>query len=101
MKKSQIRKGLLALESRYYDLVWLARNAAECCRDGHPSMPAMIRLAKKYPAELKELKSDNGNWAHGFNSGCLAAFRFVLVMLEMETQGAGLPDGWPGDFLDS
>ncbi len=102
MKRSELRKLVKGLETKYFDLVWLARNDAECCRDDHPAMPAMIRLAKKYPAEIKELKSDNGNWAHGFNSGCLAAFRLVLELLSKESSTFVLPTGWPQDgYLDT
>ena len=39
---------------------------------------AVLDVMKKYPTEVKNLQSESGDWQHGFNSGCLAAFRFII-----------------------
>ena len=42
----------------------------------------MRKIEDKYPKESRELSSDGSNFAHGFNSGCLAAFRYVITALD-------------------
>lgn len=81
-------------------LVWYARKHSA----DHPSwdqVPADIKkgaldaaaqVEELFPDETDALKGDSGDWEHGFNSGVLAALRFVF-------QAAGDPDRavemWP------
>jgi hypothetical protein len=76
--------------SKYFDLVWYARKPPVDDIDNPYWENTPLELRQKcynecakveelYPEEVAELKSpDNGDWKHGFNSGCLAAFRYVL-----------------------
>lgn len=57
---------------KYNDLVWFARASPE--RNPQSASPYM-QIANKYPAECDEIKSMDGDWAHGFNSGVLATSR--------------------------
>lgn len=71
---------------KYADLVWYARRPPA----DHLSwncMPPEIkrgaldhqaRIQEMLPDEIDALCSDHGDWYHGFNSGVLAALRFVL-----------------------
>lgn len=81
MKKFDVIGSLQKMEKKYCDLVWFARKNLECLKDDHPSMPQMVRIKMQIPAEIKKLSSDEADWHHGFNSGCLAAFRFAIGML--------------------
>ena len=71
---------------KYEDLVWYARKPHYQDVDTHYSdtpqeiregcKRAIARVEEQYPNEINALMSDETNWTHGFNSGCLAAFRF-------------------------
>lgn len=85
------------LRAKYESLVWYARKAPR----GHLSyaaMPAaqrkavyygMARVEELYPAEVAKLSGVEGDWAHGFNSGCLASFRLALELIDkLREEGA-------------
>jgi len=66
------------LERKYNSLVWLARKQPE-----HYENPKILKLIEEvkeqYPEEVSELSSESeGDWSHGFNSGCLASMRYAL-----------------------
>ena len=79
-------------EEKYFDLVWAARKPPVDApkevwdQDGWELTPIEIRteclkqlsrVAATYPEEYYELKNgENGDWEHGFNSGCLAMIRW-------------------------
>ena len=44
--------------------------------DDSDYMDILQSLVEQYPNEINALMRDETNWTHGFNSGCLAAFRF-------------------------
>lgn len=65
------------LVEKYESLVWLAREGM--LSDSQSAK----RIRKEYPQEVEEfMSSKNPDWQHGFNSGCLAAFRLVSWLLE-------------------
>ena len=77
---------LAEYEDKYFDLVWYARkpsyqdvdtaykDSPEEIREG--CKKAIAKVEEQYPSEINALMRDETNWTHGFNSGCLAAFRF-------------------------
>ena len=81
---------IAAKEDKYDRLVWFARKAPA----DHPSwnnVPADIKrgalnaasqVEEMYPDEVDELHGEHSDWQHGFNSGMLAALRFVLHAAE-------------------
>ena len=80
MKKIDISE-IQKLQERYSDLVWYCRVSAENekikgVRDNK------ARIEKMYPNEVTQLHSENSNWHHGFNSGCLAGLRFALDLAD-------------------
>ena len=38
-----------------------------------------------YPDEIDRLKGEDSQFSHGFNSGCLAAIRYVMTAMEIQT----------------
>ncbi len=80
------------MEDKYSDLVWYARkpdykNMKEYYHDTPEEIldRAVLHMRKiedKYPKESRKLSSDESNFSHGFNSGCLAAFRYVITALD-------------------
>lgn len=89
-------------EEKYEHLVWYARSEPLEGKDQAPYEEVRLNhkagLAKLYPKEIKALHlEDTGNWAHGFNSGCLASYRFTTRVLRDDGSG---PDIDPDIGLD-
>ena len=74
---------LLVKEIHYNDLVWYARSNPD------NQLPTVQeerkRIERCYPKEIAALNCGGDNWDHGFNSGCLAAFRYALTLLDEDT----------------
>ena len=83
---------IAAMEEKYSNLVWYARKAPPEDAEYWSDTPAEIKTAalnemakveEMSPDEVDALKCPNcGNWNHGFNSGMLAALRFVMHAAE-------------------
>jgi len=95
MKKSDLSQEIEELEKKYFDLVWYARTSP----DEPLSRAGRERVEAAWPAELKALTSVEGQWEHGFNSGCLAAFRLVQGMLGSANDAEFAKQEFP--FLDT
>jgi hypothetical protein len=86
---AEIKAPLLELLDKYNSLVWYARSSPpgdpywigtpqdDCKR----AFAEQKRIELSYPAEVSKVSADD-NWNHGFNSGCLAAFRLALELIE-------------------
>jgi hypothetical protein len=76
--------------SKYFDLVWYARKPpswdteTDYWKNSKPEnrkkcYDECSKIEELYPEEVDELRCPtSGNWHHGFNSGCLAAFRYII-----------------------
>jgi hypothetical protein len=73
--------------NKYNNLLSYARKG-----ERHLSIPGVIeaieKIQKDFPDEVKQLHEDDTNWTHGFNSGCNAAFAFILTMSEFGIEQA-------------
>ena len=79
MNKKQLVENILQKQNKYVDLLWYARsNPLNESIEGVKENKE--RIEELYPNEVKELQSENGDWQHGFNSGMVAALRYVLTM---------------------
>jgi hypothetical protein len=96
MKKNEIMDRLAEMENKYFDLVWVARKRKE---DIPVAGKGMARVKKAYPKECKELTGKDGQWHHGFNSGCLAGFRFALGLMGDAADAHMAEENFP--FLDT
>ena len=94
-KTDDIMYVIRELEDKYFDLVWLARKPnpndpdgmAEFFDDGCTlsTRMHMAELKAKYPSEVHRLSCpESGDWEHGFNSGILAAMRFLTTAMTKE-----------------
>ena len=99
MTKAEIKERLDQLEKKYRDLVWFARTSPRCLKDDHISMPGLVRIKMSMPEECNKLAGGDSNFHHGFNSGCLAAFRLVSGLMSTK-QNAKLAEEW-FPFLDT
>jgi hypothetical protein len=96
MKKKELIENVITKETKYTDLLWYARTSPD-----HINIKGVKenkdRIEKLYPNEVTELNSENADWQHGFNSGMVAALRYVLTMDDLGLEQAD--DEFP--MLDS
>jgi len=95
--KKEILEMASAMENKYFDLVWFARKTDEHYNTIPLAREAMDRIMNQYEEEVENLSGEQGDWHHGFNSGCLAAFRLILGMADYGVEEA--VEEFP--FLDS
>jgi hypothetical protein len=76
MKKIDISE-IQKLHEKFDSLVWYARSNP---KNDHIKgvLENRKRIEESYPTEVLDLGGVEGQWHHGFNSGCLAGLRFVL-----------------------
>lgn len=78
----------LEQEMKYCDLVAYARKRSEDI-ESIPRLKEWVdNMIEKYPNECYNLSAENGDWHHGFNSGCLAAFRYITTMMTVGLEDA-------------
>ena len=91
LTKEEFNSKLQELEDKYCKLVWYARKAPSDSTEYWAGVPDDIKtgalnsaskVEEFFPEETDALKSEEGDWQHGFNSGCLAAFRFISTSLD-------------------
>ena len=90
---SGLRKVVDQMEVKYRKLVWYARkppyeNVDTVYSDSPVSIRegckrAMAKVEELYPKELNQYHA-HPDWTHGFNSGCLAAFRLIELAMDDE-----------------
>ena len=96
MKKSDVIDKLVAMEQKYFDLVWLARSRPE---DGTLAAAKREKVRTLYPDEAGELSGEHSDWQHGFHSGCLAALRLAVGLLGTKLEREMAESDFP--MLDS
>ena len=95
MKRSEVEARLKELQDKYFDLVWFARHRP----DETVGAQAAKLIQKKWADECDKLLGADGHWEHGFNSGCLAAFRLALGLMGNASDVQMAEDDFP--FLDT
>ena len=104
LKKGGEIEAVAEMANKYFDLVWYARSRPIEDKEYWDKTPEKIRntafearekVEKKYPNEVARLKEEvkvgevvfsSPDWEHGFNSGVLAAMRFVLTAFDDTTE---------------
>ena len=91
MDQLNLQQVLCEMEDKYHTLVWYARSYPP----GHPdhapaAMAPQMEAQDRYPKETAAIGSDAGEWHHGFNSGMLAALRFMLTAMDSDSEFGGL-----------
>ena len=86
MKQKEIIQKMQEMNDKYTRLLWYARVSPDMelpiiNKDG--KLVNYIdehkeEIEELYPEETQQLKSENGNWQHGFHSGIVAASRYLL-----------------------
>ena len=96
-----IKEDFQQFEEKYFNLVWYARSPhKEIIHQVYKDTPediiqgalnAQSKVEEQYPDEIDAYR-ENPDWQHGFNSGCLAAMRYVMTALypcEIEDEEEG------------
>ena len=96
MKKKELIENVIVKQNKYADLLWYARTSPENYNIKGVK-ENMDRIENLYPNEVTELQNENSDWQHGFNSGMVAALRYVLTMDDLGKEQAD--DEFP--MLDS
>ena len=111
---SDVQDAIRDLEAKYERLVWYARSQPATAVAYWEKVPSEIRdgafraqmaVEEDLPDEITELRNCEDNWTHGFNSGVLAALRFVTtaqypVLLDGDCSDDGEPF-WYGGVEDA
>ena len=97
-KADDIEYIINTLEQKYFDLVWAARKPhpedIEGLKEYFNETPdsiilgsrmGVLKVHQKYPDEMERLSCpESGDWEHGFNSGILAAMRFLQTAMHTQ-----------------
>ena len=79
----QLINEIKQLERKYEMLVWYGRKSEQQIATIEGVRIAAEEITKDYPEEVASLNSPLlRNWQHGFNSGMLAATRFIQDALD-------------------
>ena len=93
MPKMTLKQAMPKLQEmchKHTTLMWYARSYPE----GHPewdkcdpkvmlgAFESQANVERDYPVEVAELQDDDTNWHHGFNSGVVAAIRYMWDLME-------------------
>jgi hypothetical protein len=90
MNKKQLIENVVEKLKKYEDLIWYVRTTSENY-DIKGVKENVDRIEKQYPDEVKELSglnTEHANWHHGFNSGMIAALRYILTMDDLGLEQA-------------
>jgi hypothetical protein len=83
----RILEAIQKMEKKYFNLVWYARKRPEDFYN-----PEIIKPIKEveflYEQDVNDLKGEAGDWHHGFNSGALAALRYMLTITDFGIESA-------------
>jgi len=85
--KKEVMEMALLMEKKYFNLVWFARKTEQDYFNPEIRKP-MKEVFNEYKQEVKDLFEEDGDFHHGFNSGCLAAFRMIISMMEYGVEEA-------------
>ena len=90
----ELAEEVLVQMAKYCSLVWYARKSREDLE--RPEIAAAANeVFENFPQEVADLNApDTGDWQQGFNSGALAAFRFIFDAHEdgIESAIANFPE---------
>jgi hypothetical protein len=87
-KTHDITQHIQDLLSKHADLMWYGRSnpasdvefwndVPDDIRQG--AFQSQMKVEEDYPDEVAELRNDETGWHHGFNSGVVAAIRFMFT----------------------
>jgi hypothetical protein len=87
MIKKELMDNIIEKQKKYADLIWYARSSR---KDNSIAgvKENKDRIEELYPDEVNDLQNEDGDWHHGFNSGMVAALRYILTMDDLGLEQA-------------
>lgn len=82
--KEDILKEVSSMHDKYESLVKYARVTPEQISKHKLIQELVTKVESDYIKEVKELSGKDGDWYHGFNSGMLAACRYILNLNDVD-----------------
>ena len=79
MTENEFESTLMEACDHYFDLVSYARK--DKTEPNHPASTFIERIEEEYRDQVANLQGEDGDWHHGFNSGCLATVRLAINLL--------------------
>jgi len=90
--KSQIReeimKDVLEMHDKYESLVKYARVTPQQISEHKLVKELVVKVESSYPTEVEGISGRDGDWHHGFNSGMLAALRYIITSDSIDKETA-------------
>jgi hypothetical protein len=83
-KKEEIITEVKRFHDKYESLVKYSRITPKQTLEHKGLEDFMIEVEKKYPEEIEEMCSKNHDYEIGFNSGMLAACRYILSLNDVD-----------------
>jgi predicted restriction endonuclease len=78
--KEDILNEISSMHDKYESLVKYARVTPEQISEHKLVQELVNKVQSEYTNEVNKLSSVDGDWHHGFNSGMLAALRYIITM---------------------
>jgi hypothetical protein len=88
MKYSDVFKEMIELHSVYTDMLWFARTNETTLSTIELARKNYDRIESQFPELVDKLRNDDSNFEHGFNSGVVAAIRYMLDLKETDLENA-------------
>ena len=80
LTKEELLNEVLIMSKKYESLVKYARVNPEHILEHKRLKDFMIKTENDFTDEVIKLSGEEGDWYHGFNSGALSAFRYIMTM---------------------
>ncbi len=72
----------------YTDMLWFARTNETTLSTIELARKNYDRIESQFPELVDKLRNDDSNFEHGFNSGVVAAIRYMLDLKETDLENA-------------
>jgi len=83
-KKEEILTEVKRFHDKYESLVKYARVTPRQISEHKLVKELVDKVETDYSKEAKEISGKDGDWHHGFNSGMLAACRYILSLNDVD-----------------
>ena len=84
ISKEDILNEVSSMHDKYESLVKYARVTPEQIKEHILVQELVTKVESDYIKEVNELSGKEGDWYHGFNSGMLAACRYILNLNDVD-----------------
>lgn len=91
ISKEDILNEVSSMHDKYESLVKYARVTPEQIKEHILVQELVTKVESDYTKESNKLSDRDGDWHHGFNSGMLAALRYIITLDSIDKETA---DDW-------